>query len=62
MTEQTATLRQVKLDRGEEIIVGVNKYRLEDEDELEIRAMKRAMRTLQIGFRSASRLLHMRDK
>ncbi|NJM81661.1 MAG: methylmalonyl-CoA mutase [Tabrizicola sp.] len=35
--EETAARRQAMIDRGEEVIVGVNKYRLEKEDEIEIR-------------------------
>ena len=34
--EQAAALRQARIDRGEEIIVGVNKYQREDEPEIEI--------------------------
>jgi len=34
--EQAAALRQARIDRGEEVIVGVNKYRREDEPEVEI--------------------------
>ena len=34
--EQAAALRQARIDRGEEVIVGVNKYRREDEPEIEI--------------------------
>jgi methylmalonyl-CoA mutase len=33
--EEAATRRQARIDRGEEIIVGVNKYRLEKEDDLQ---------------------------
>jgi methylmalonyl-CoA mutase len=39
LIEEAATLRQVKVDRGEEIIVGVNKYRLETEDDIDILAI-----------------------
>ncbi len=35
--EEAAARRQAAVDRGEEVIVGVNKFRLEQEDELEIR-------------------------
>jgi len=35
--EQAAALRQAAIDRGEEVIVGVNKYQREDEPEIEIR-------------------------
>jgi len=34
--EQAAALRQARIDRGEEVIVGVNKYQREDEPEIEI--------------------------
>ncbi|MFD1341901.1 methylmalonyl-CoA mutase [Litorisediminicola beolgyonensis] len=34
--EEAAATRQAKIDRGEDVIVGVNKYRLEKEDELDI--------------------------
>lgn len=37
--EESATLRQARVDRGEDVIVGVNKYRLENEDDLEILAI-----------------------
>ncbi len=35
--EESAARRQSRIDRGEEVIVGVNKYRLDSEDEIEIR-------------------------
>jgi methylmalonyl-CoA mutase len=35
--EETAAKRQVDIDRGDQVIVGVNKYRLTQEDELDIR-------------------------
>ncbi|AVO36502.1 methylmalonyl-CoA mutase [Pukyongiella litopenaei] len=34
--EETAARRQAMIDRGEEVIVGVNKYRLEKEDPIDI--------------------------
>ena len=34
--EQAAALRQARIDRGEEVIVGVNKYQLAEEPEVEI--------------------------
>ncbi|KJF70292.1 methylmalonyl-CoA mutase [Agrobacterium arsenijevicii] len=39
LIEEAATLRQAKVDRGDEIIVGVNKYRLENEDPIDILAI-----------------------
>lgn len=35
--EEAAALRQTKIDRGEEVIVGVNRFRLDEEDEIETR-------------------------
>ncbi len=35
--EESATRRQADIDSGREVIVGVNKFRLEKEDELEVR-------------------------
>ena len=34
--EQAAALRQARIDRGDEVIVGVNKYQREDEPDIEI--------------------------
>ncbi|MCE7903590.1 MAG: methylmalonyl-CoA mutase [Gammaproteobacteria bacterium PRO9] len=34
--EQSAALRQARIDRGEEVIVGVNKYQREDEPEIDV--------------------------
>ena len=39
LIEEAATLRQAKVDRSEEIIVGVNKFRLENEDDIDILAI-----------------------
>ncbi|KQS87864.1 MULTISPECIES: methylmalonyl-CoA mutase [unclassified Rhizobium] len=36
LIEEAATRRQAAVDKGEEVIVGVNKYRLESEDALDI--------------------------
>jgi methylmalonyl-CoA mutase len=36
LIEAAATKRQAAVDRGEEVIVGVNKYRLENEDDIDI--------------------------
>ena len=35
--EEAAARRQAAIDRGDEVIVGVNKFRLEQEDELDVR-------------------------
>ncbi len=34
--EESAARRQARIDRGEEVVVGVNKYELEEEDDLDI--------------------------
>jgi methylmalonyl-CoA mutase len=34
--EESAAKKQARIDRGEDVIVGVNKYQLEDEDDLDI--------------------------
>ncbi len=35
--EQSAALRQARIDRGEEVIVGVNKYERDDEPDIDVR-------------------------
>ena len=48
--EEAAARRQAAVDRGDEVIVGVNKYRLADEDDLEIRSVDNtAVRDSQIA-------------
>ena len=48
--EQAAALRQARVDRGEEVVVGVNKYQRADESEVEIRDIDNAtVRSGQIG-------------
>ncbi|MNU80632.1 Methylmalonyl-CoA mutase [compost metagenome] len=50
LIEEAATLRQAKVDRGQEIIVGVNKFRLENEDDIDILAIDNsAVRKSQIA-------------
>ncbi|KQV38601.1 methylmalonyl-CoA mutase [Rhizobium sp. Root1204] len=50
LIEEAATRRQAAVDKGEEVIVGVNKYRLEAEDDLDILDIDNAaVRTAQIG-------------
>ncbi|MFK0167091.1 methylmalonyl-CoA mutase [Rhizobium sp. NPDC090279] len=49
LIEQSATRRQVAVDKGDEVIVGVNKYRLESEYEIDILDIDHAaVRTTQI--------------
>ena len=54
--EETAARRQAMVDRGEEVIVGVNKYRLAEEEELAIRVVdNHAVREAQIARLKAVR-------
>ena len=49
LIEEAATARQARIDRGDEVIVGVNRYRPEAEDKVEARAIdNRAVREAQI--------------
>jgi methylmalonyl-CoA mutase len=48
--EETAARRQAHIDRGDQVIVGVNKYRLNEEDQLEIRDIdNNAVREVQVS-------------
>ena len=48
--EETAARRQADIDRGEQVIVGVNKYRLNEEDALDIRDIDNdAVRAAQVN-------------
>jgi methylmalonyl-CoA mutase len=50
MIEEAAAAKQARIDRGEEVIVGVNKYRPADTDEIEILAIdNHAVRAGQIA-------------
>ena len=42
--EESAARRQARIDRGEEVIVGVNKYVLEEEPEIDVREIPHANR------------------
>jgi methylmalonyl-CoA mutase len=57
--EESAARRQAMVDRGDEVIVGVNKYRLEQEDPIEIRdidnAAVRAAQVARLGRIRANR-------
>jgi methylmalonyl-CoA mutase len=47
--EEAAARRQARVDRGEDVIVGVNKFQLAKEDDIEVRAIDNtAVRTAQI--------------
>ena len=48
--EETAARRQAMIDRGEEVIIGVNKYPLKEEETIEIRQIEnRKVRELQVS-------------
>ncbi len=50
LIEEAATRKQAAIDRGDEVIVGVNRYRLENEDDLDILDIdNRAVREAQIA-------------
>jgi len=50
LIEEAATRKQAAIDRGDEVIVGVNKYRLETEDEIDILDIdNKAVREAQIA-------------
>jgi methylmalonyl-CoA mutase len=54
--EETAARRQALIDRGDEVIVGVNKYRLQKEDPIEIRDIDNvAVRAAQVARLNATR-------
>jgi methylmalonyl-CoA mutase len=54
--EEAAARKQARIDRGEETIVGVNKYRLDDEPEVEVREIDNtAVRERQIARLAALR-------
>jgi methylmalonyl-CoA mutase len=54
--EETAARRQARIDRGEDIIVGVNKYRLPEEPEIDIREIDNTA----VRERQIARLKHIR--
>lgn len=50
LIEEAATRRQAAIDKGEEVIVGVNKFRLEQEDDIEILEIDNtSVRNLQVA-------------
>lgn len=60
LIEEAATRKQAAVDRGEELIVGVNKYRLEQEAEIDILDIdNQAVRQAQINRIEQTR--HQRD-
>ena len=57
LIEEAATRRQAAVDRGDEVVVGVNRYRLEDEAPIDIRDIDNV--AVRIG--QISRLKQLRD-
>ena len=58
--EETAAMRQANIDRGKQVIVGVNKYRLEQEDKIDILSIdNNAVRQAQVTRLTSIR--HHRD-
>jgi methylmalonyl-CoA mutase len=54
--EEAAARKQARIDRGEDVIVGVNKYRVESEDELDVLEIdNQAVREAQLARLSALR-------
>src|SRR5690606_2357400 len=57
--EEAAALRQARVDRGEDVIVGVNRYRVESEEKIELREIDntkvRAEQIVQLGRVRAGR-------
>ncbi len=56
--EESAAKRQAMIDRGEEVIVGVNKYRLEKEDQIDILDID----NMQVRSAQVARLSDVRGK
>ncbi|HZP28172.1 MAG TPA: methylmalonyl-CoA mutase [Acidimicrobiia bacterium] len=55
--EEAAARRQARVDRGEDVIVGVNKYRLGDEPEVEVRDVDNTV----VREQQITRLRHLRE-
>jgi methylmalonyl-CoA mutase len=55
--EEAAARRQARVDRGEDVIVGVNKYRIEDEPEVEVRDVDNTV----VREQQLERLHHVRE-
>jgi methylmalonyl-CoA mutase len=59
--EKAAALRQARVDKGEEVIVGVNRYRVEDEAEVPVRQIDTA-RVREEQVRSLAEVRRTRDE
>ncbi len=55
--EESAARKQARIDQGKDVIVGVNKYQLEEEDDIDVLAISSAVRDEQ-----AARLKELRAK
>ena len=56
--EEAAARRQARVDRGEDVIVGVNKFRLDNEDALDVRDIDNA----QVRTQQVARLVDVKAK
>ncbi len=56
--EEAAARRQARIDRGEDVIVGVNKFRLENEPDVDVRDIDNA----QVRARQIARLVDVKAK
>ena len=56
--EEAAARRQARVDRGEDVIVGVNKFKLDNEDDLEVRDIDNA----QVRTQQVARLVDVKKK
>jgi methylmalonyl-CoA mutase len=48
--EEAAARRQARIDQGKDVIIGVNKYQVEEETEIEVREISEAVRDEQINW------------
>ncbi len=55
--EEVAARRQARIDQGEDVIVGVNKYQVEEEEEIPVREVTEAVRDEQVA-----RLTQLKEK
>ena len=59
--EETAARRQARIDRGEDVIVGVNKYQLAEEPEIDVRDIDNTRRARGADRAARSRSARARD-
>lgn len=58
--EEAAARRQARIDQGKDVIIGVNKYRVEEETEIEVREISESVRDEQIQW--LNRIKEERDE